>query len=250
LSKRIRNPDNLEYIAKDLAVYDPKNITIKDLLLYGQILEVLRIAEVCTVPHNIIEEWATKLLAIDANPGSFNLQRNVNEEETTKKETKIDKTEKVKEAEKKEIAMSEKEERNQEQASKKEEINQDLKRVIGQMKELSISITQQSSSSNSQDTVSEMSVVSTTKKKTSSKEKQAEEDQETSIDNRIYNLKKNIEDIDKKMIELKAKEKNQETLTLTDTIENSQWSPKNRICDKSKSFKANIPTYIVLGENK
>src|ERR1043165_7466526 len=76
LSKRIRNPSNLEYIAKDLAIYDPKNIITKDLLLYGQCLEVLKTAELCTVPHSTIEEWATKLSVIDINPGSFNSQLN------------------------------------------------------------------------------------------------------------------------------------------------------------------------------
>jgi hypothetical protein len=60
LSKPINKPNNLEYIARDLAVYDPKNITPDDLLRYSQILEALKIAAVCTVSHSIVEEWATK----------------------------------------------------------------------------------------------------------------------------------------------------------------------------------------------
>src|ERR1043166_6705958 len=69
LSKPIKNPSNLEYIARDLAIYDSKNITTNDLLQYGQILEALKIAEVCTVSRSIIEEWAEKLAALDINPG-------------------------------------------------------------------------------------------------------------------------------------------------------------------------------------
>ena len=72
LSKPTKNPSNLEYIARDLAIYDPKNITTNDLLRYGQILEVLKITEVCTVSHSIIEKWAEKLAAININPEFFN----------------------------------------------------------------------------------------------------------------------------------------------------------------------------------
>jgi hypothetical protein len=36
----------------------------------------------------------------------------------------------------------------------------------------------------------------------------------------------------------------------TSTIEHSRWSPENRICDKNKSFKANMPTYALPGEVK
>ena len=149
LSKPIKNPNNLEYIARDLAIYDLKNITTDDLLRYGQILEVLKIAEVCTVSQSIIEEWAEKLAAIDINPGFFNYQRNINEREASKEETKLERTEKSEEAKETE-AISFTANKRQESDKEKEEVYQDLQGVIGQMKELSISIIQQPSLGNPQ----------------------------------------------------------------------------------------------------
>src|SRR6185295_2692818 len=37
---------------------------------------------------------------------------------------------------------------------------------------------------------------------------------------------------------------------LAGTIEQSQWSSENRICNKNKFFKANMPTYALPGETK
>ena len=41
-----------------------------------------------------------------------------------------------------------------------------------------------------------------------------------------------------------------ETTFPTGSIEHSRWSPDNRICNKNKSFKANMPTYALPGETK
>ena len=42
----MRDPSNIEQIAKDLAIYDPKHIILHDLLLYRQIQEALKQAEI------------------------------------------------------------------------------------------------------------------------------------------------------------------------------------------------------------
>jgi hypothetical protein len=141
LSKLINKPNNLEYIARDLAVYDSKNITPDDLLRYGQILEALKIAAVYTVSHSIVEEWATKLATIDINPGSFNYQENANERETSKEKIKSERTEKTKEIKEIKIALT-MERENKEGNDKEKEITQDLQGVIGQIKDLSISAIQ------------------------------------------------------------------------------------------------------------
>ena len=51
-----RDPSNIEYIAKDLAICDPKHITPHDVLVYGQVLEALRIAKVGWLKEEIIDK--------------------------------------------------------------------------------------------------------------------------------------------------------------------------------------------------
>ena len=47
-----------------------------------------------------------------------------------------------------------------------------------------------------------------------------------------------------------TKQKELEIKPVAIQLEDSLWSPKNRICDKSASFKAKIPSFKVPGETK
>jgi len=84
-------------------------------------------------------------------------------------------------------------------------VYQDLQGVIGQMKELSISIIQQPSLGNPQNIEVEKSP-NTTKNKDGDFERGNKKDQDFLIDNRIHNLKVDIKKIDRKIAELKAEE--------------------------------------------
>src|ERR1043165_7377928 len=136
LSKRINNPGNLEYIAKDLAIYDPKNITTSDLLRYCQILEALKRAEVLSVPKSTIEEWAAKLLVIDQNPISFDYLMNMRKDKICNQEAKMEGIEKTNNSEDMEIVLNTRK-RQQNDDNSDEEVNKGLDKVIGQMQALS-----------------------------------------------------------------------------------------------------------------
>ena len=68
-------------------------------------------------------------------------------------------------------------------------------------------------------------------------------------DSIIQDVKRNIEDIDKKILEAEERSTASENSVFIDTIEHSQWSPENRVCSKARSFKANMPAYILPGES-
>src|SRR6185295_11734725 len=67
-----KNPSDIEIIAKGLAINDPKNITTEDLILYGQILEALKVETevISTLPKKFIKDWANKIRMANLNPAS------------------------------------------------------------------------------------------------------------------------------------------------------------------------------------
>jgi hypothetical protein len=248
LSKRIDNPSNLEYIAKDLAIYDPKNITIGDVLLYGQVLEALKRAENFLIPRSMIEEWASKLLAVDQNPKSFNYLLNMKSEEILKEEAKMEGIERGENTENMNIVYSGKK-RQQYETSSDEEANTNLSGVINQMQDLRISTSSYQKPVKHPNEEIKKSAITVDLDKNNIKEKKAKKSQEsTSVFLCQMEREKALEQ-DQKNIELINEDKN-EIPILLDTIEQSQWSPTNRICDKNRSFKANMPAYAMPGANK
>ena len=75
-----RDPSNIEYIAKDLAICDSKHIIPLDVLVYGQVLEALRLAKIGWLKEEIIDKWAEKLKLISCSPGSFEYNASINKE--------------------------------------------------------------------------------------------------------------------------------------------------------------------------
>jgi len=51
-----QNPNSIEFIAKELAICDPKHITLQDILVYDQVLEALRIAKIGGLKEKIIDK--------------------------------------------------------------------------------------------------------------------------------------------------------------------------------------------------
>src|SRR6185436_3941375 len=89
LKTPVREPNNVEHIAKDLAIYDPKHITLHDLLLYGQIREALKQAKIGWLKEGTINKWAEKLKVISCNANSFEYDVKVNKEKTYQKEENL-----------------------------------------------------------------------------------------------------------------------------------------------------------------
>ena len=73
-----KGPSNIEHIAKNLAIYDPKHITPCDLLIYSQVLEALRIAKISWLKEGIIDKWTKKLEVISCNPDAFEHDTSIN----------------------------------------------------------------------------------------------------------------------------------------------------------------------------
>src|ERR1043165_7697935 len=91
----IREPSDLETIAKNLALGDPQKVTTKNLLLYSQILEVLRYAseEIKTVSKKTIEDWASKIKIASQNLGSVDYMLSLNKGEKKKEKSKMERIE-------------------------------------------------------------------------------------------------------------------------------------------------------------
>ncbi|CAG8639084.1 6964_t:CDS:2, partial [Cetraspora pellucida] len=75
---------DIECIAKGLAISDPKNIIMKDLILCSQIKEALR-----------FETEASKINIINQNPASVKYTVGMSKEEIKKEKTKIKRVEKL-----------------------------------------------------------------------------------------------------------------------------------------------------------
>ena len=103
-----KNPSNIEQIAKDLAIYDSKHITLHDMLVYGQILENLRLAKISWLKEEIIDKWAEKLKSISCSPGAFEYNTNIDKEERYQENRKTNKAEKTAEMEKSQVIISRK----------------------------------------------------------------------------------------------------------------------------------------------
>src|ERR1043165_2841142 len=74
-------PNNIEQIAYSIAIGNPNEITKQDLLIYGQVLEVLKQIEARSLEKTLIEKWAMKARMTQHSPGSINYITNMRSEE-------------------------------------------------------------------------------------------------------------------------------------------------------------------------
>jgi hypothetical protein len=136
LKTPVRDPSNIEQIAKDLAIYDPKHITLHDLLLYGQIREALKQAEVGWLKEGTINKWAEKLKVISCNPNLFEYNADTNKKTTYRKEEEINKVKNSVEAQVTQTDSTQR--KHQERKDNNENTNQELVLIEEQMGNLSI----------------------------------------------------------------------------------------------------------------
>jgi hypothetical protein len=219
-----RGPSNIEHIAKDLAIYDPKHITPQDLLVYGQVLEALRIAEISWLKEGITDKWAEKLRSISYNPNLFEYNTDI-KKEVYQEENKKNKVSIIDESNDKKKLFNK--EQNQEKENDPEELEQGLETLEMQMKGLSIAAPQHQTTQ----------VISNLK----SEEEILTKGKETNLETMEIEITEQEEE---------TNSKEDETMFPTGSIEHSRWSPDNRICNENRSFKANMLTYALPGESK
>ena len=94
------DPDDCEHIAKGLAIVNPDKITTMDLLIYGQILSVLRQRESRMPDDPLIKEWATKVRITYENPETVDHITNMSNSQIQKETNKIEGVEKESKVEK------------------------------------------------------------------------------------------------------------------------------------------------------
>src|SRR6185295_10703797 len=83
------SPNNIEQIAYSIAIGNPNEITKQNLLIYGQVLEVLKQIEARSLEKTLIEKWAMKARMTQHNPGSINYITNISNSEIIKEENKM-----------------------------------------------------------------------------------------------------------------------------------------------------------------
>ena len=82
-------PNNIEQIAYSIAIGNPNEITKQDLLIYSQVLEVLKQIEARSLEKTLIEKQAIKVRMIQHNLGSINYITNMNNSEILKEKNKM-----------------------------------------------------------------------------------------------------------------------------------------------------------------
>src|SRR6185295_1380762 len=81
--------NNIEQIAYSIAIGNPNEITKQDLLIYSQVLEVLKQIEARSLEKTLIEKWEIKERIIQHKSGSINYITNMSNSEILKEENKI-----------------------------------------------------------------------------------------------------------------------------------------------------------------
>jgi hypothetical protein len=195
----MKSPSNIEFIAKDLALNDPNHITPDNMLLYGQILEALKLAELGWLEEGTTDKWATKLRFLNQNPDSINFITNMSKDEITKNQKKIEGLLKTDELED-----------TSNLAGKKRRQEEDLK---------------QKNTTNSVNLDTEQAKVIIKENQTKDQEeKKFKKDSESPRDNMLNDVQTNIENLNKKLAELEkeASDNINADLIFQDTIEDSQ----------------------------
>ena len=86
-------PNDLDSLAKDLVVRNPDRVTVHELLLYSQVRDALREADLC-FQEDIVKRWAEKARIARNNLASIKYMLNISEEEIQKEKNKMDGVEK------------------------------------------------------------------------------------------------------------------------------------------------------------
>src|SRR6185295_9238987 len=81
--------NNIEQIAYSIAIGNPNEITKQDLLIYSQVLEVLKQIEAKSLEKTLIEKWAIKARIAQHNLGSINYITNMSNLEIIKEKNKM-----------------------------------------------------------------------------------------------------------------------------------------------------------------
>ena len=80
---------------------------LQDILVYGQVLEALRIAKVGWLREEIIDKWVRKLRLISCNLDTFEHNTNINKKEVYQREENVYKIKKPVETVKGQVSISE-----------------------------------------------------------------------------------------------------------------------------------------------
>src|ERR1043165_5692793 len=228
-----KNPSNIETIAKELAINNPKNITTEDLILYGQILEALKVETevMSTLPKKFIKDWANKIRMADLNPASVEYTVGMSEKEIQKEEGKIEGVEKNNEEEN--FNNNTLTKKRRQAISNEPELSTDIEVITGRIKKLNIEQQHQEAEINYFTEV-RMEVEKRKVDKNISVESTEIEQME-------------LEDL---MSSPTSSSFASPSSSSSTSIEHSDWFPRYRTCTGNKSFKGNFPTYILPGKSK
>jgi hypothetical protein len=219
------------------------------LLIYGQVLDALRLAEISWLKEEVIDKWAKKLRAISCSPDAFEHNTSISKENLYQRGKSTDKVRISVETNKVKDIINRKQ--RQEKENNHKDVEQEVEILEEQMKELSITVSQYQTSQALNNIEYEEGILTENNEVKSEKEKKQKEDPEASTNNRDESIE-NVEVMDIEAIEWEdeSNSEEEEAVFPTGTIEHSRWSPENRICDRNKSFKANMPTYALPGKTK
>lgn len=247
LCKALRNaaphePNNMEQIAYSLAIGNPEEISKKDVMIYGQVLEVLMQIKLRGRDDLLIEEWATKARMSQQNPGSINYLTNRAKTSHTKGKEKMEGIEALSSDVKLQVGGSKKRRQEEEETvDKKTEESIQYTPVENKAQTGAKEITILAQDIPSSKPILEIN----SKDEQNTKEKKQKKDQEITLTIQSEEASKAcIEE------ELVDQEIGTEDQRYQETLDNSLWSPHNRKCDQQASYKAKIASYKVPGETK
>ncbi|HXF29643.1 MAG TPA: RNA-binding protein, partial [Chlamydiales bacterium] len=207
---------DIEQLALCLAVDNPEKITKQDLIVYGQILEVLKQHE---LEKKLLEGWVSKARIIQQNPSSINYLMSLKETVIQKEKNKMEGVERSSSG--LEVFHSNSKKRRQEEQSHERTPEPQQANLLGKEND-KVLIFSENQGKLMQGTESE--------------ERKKSEDKEEA---RGKKIKKDQEVSQKRTI-----------IEGSTSLDDSVWSLQNRTCDGNTSYKARIIAYKVPGETK
>jgi hypothetical protein len=199
-----------------LAVDNPEEITKQDLIVYGQIIEVLKHHE---PEKKLLEGWVSKARIIQQNPSSINYLMSLKETVIQKEKNKMKGVERSSSG--LEVFHSNSKKRRQEEQSHERTPEPQQANLLGKEND-KVLIFSENQGKLMQGTESE--------------ERKKSEDKEEA---RGKKIKKDQEVSQKRTI-----------IEGSTSLDDSVWSSQNRTCDGNTSYKVRIIAYKVLGKTK
>ena len=232
--------NNIEQIAFSIAIGNPNEITKQDLLIYGQVLEVLKQIEARSLEKTLIEKWAMKARMTQHNPGSINYITNMSNPEILREENKMQVEKEILDNE---IHQSSPKKRRQDETAMVL-TEESCQNIINNMEDLAIEAKASTSNQSHLPTNLEKLVVEPIKVENNSRKDTSYLKTVLTETNQSTDQLYSEVNIDKEQTTA-----TKEHFTLA-PLEDSFWSPQNRTCNRNDSFKAKIPTYKIPGETK